>query len=388
MSPQARQEYVQTLVERYRNASRRKKSLILDELCITCGYHRKYAIEKVNTFNARVANKRPGRPRHYRESEIIDPLKQIWLAANMPASKRLEALLPHWLPFIKGLGRHAHQALLKISPATIDRLLKPTRLKYKRKGLSTTRPGTLLRNQIPIKVDQWNEFKPGFLEADTVAHCGSAIDGHYAITLDCVDIATGWSEQRATWGHDHVAILNQIKHVEQSLPFKLLGFDCDCGGEFINYDLLLYLQYRKGDPVQFTRSRPYKKDDNAHIEQKNWTHVRQWLGYDRFDNIKIVDLLNDLYTTEWRLLFNFFMPSVKIIEKTRRGSKIIKKHDAPKTPYQRLLESSFIDKPIKQKLSHQYKLLNPFHLKKQIEKKLLRIKSILKSSNYSGKVLL
>lgn len=385
MSQKARSEprYLQFLIEHYRHASRNKKGILLDELCLFYGYHRKYAIERINSFNARLPKKRPGRRRQY-ESELLGPLKEIWLAANMPASKRLKAMLPHWLPFTQ-TPEDAQKKLLAISPATIDRLLRAERLKHKPKGRCTTKPGTLFRHQIPVKVDQWDEKRPGFVEADTVAHCGNSIEGRYAVTLDWVDIATGWSEQRSVWGWGHENVLFQIEDIEASLPFKLLGFDSDCGHEFMNQELMYYLVLRK-EPVQFTRSRPYKKDDNAHIEQKNWTHVRQWLGYERFDREEVVGLLNDLFKNEWRLFFNFFLPSVKLLEKQRQGSKIVKKHDAPKTPYQRLLESPFIGEETKQKLSEQYRSLNPFHLRKQIEKKLHQIKTVLRSVLSFGKV--
>lgn len=375
MSPKAKKEYVKAILERYRNATKKQKRLILDEFCIVCGYHRKYAIAKLNTFNANIPIKRPGKPSPYNHPDILEPLIKIWMTANMPASKRLVAMIPQWLKFLD-VPRKIQAKLLAISPPTIDRLLKTTRIQFKPRGLSTTKPGTMLRNQIPVKVNQWDEFKPGFLEADTVAHCGGSLDGHYAVTLDCVDIATGWTEQRATWGLNHRAVLTQIKHIESTLPFKLLGFDSDCGGEFINYDLLLYLHYRKDHPVQFTRSRPYRKNDNAHIEQKNWTHVRQWLGYDRLDNSLHVQKLNELYTQEWRLFFNFFLPSVKIIRKNRIGSRVLKKYDLPKTPYERILESPFIDNKSKQKLRQQYQSLNPFHLRTTIDKKLQLIANL------------
>ena len=197
--------------------------------------------------------------------------------------------------------------------------------------------------------------------------------GQYALTVDTVDLASGWSEARATWGVGHTGVLNQIKDIELSLPFKLLGFDSDCGGEFINQGLVNYLIHRKNDPVQFTRSRPYHKNDNAHVEQKNWTHVRQWLGYYRFDNPAIVPLLNDLYKNEWGLFHNFFLPSVKLIEKNRIGSQTVKKHDAPQTPYQRLLASEHIDAQTKLKLTEQFNKLNPFELRNGIEIKLKEI---------------
>ncbi len=170
-------------------------------------------------------------------------------------------------------------ALLTISPPTIDRLLKPIRFHYTKRGRSTTKAGTLLRKQapLPIKTNQWNESRPGFLEADTVAHCGDSLSGMFAYTANFVDIATGWTEQRATWGKGETDVLKQIKNIEKVLPFPLLGFDCDNGGEFLNYHLQRHFAGRK-QPVQLTRSRAYHKDDNAHVEQKNWTQVRQWIG--------------------------------------------------------------------------------------------------------------
>ena len=296
----------------------------------------------------------------------------------MPCSKRLIVVIPLWLPhYPGGLSLNVIKPLMKISSSTIDRVLKHSRKKYKHVNISTTKPGTLLRNQIPIKTNQWEEFRPGFLEADTGAHCGGSMTGDYVNTVDFVDIATGWTEQRAIWGKGEVGVLEQIKDVEVSLPFPLRGFDSDNGGEFLNHHLLRHFtdNPQRKNLVQFTRSRAYKKDDNAHIEQKNYTHVRQFLGYRRFDNPKIVDLLNDLCKNEWRLYHNFFLPSVKLIEKERIRSKIIKKHDKPKTPYQRVLDadSSDVSDQDKHKLTQQSEYLNPFELKKIIDKKIQKI---------------
>ncbi len=196
--------------------------------------------------------------------------------------------------------------------------------------------------------------------------------GTFAYTIDFVDIATGWTEQRAVWGKGESAVLDQIENVEQCLPFPLLGFDSDNGGEFLNYHLFRHFTDRK-QPVDFTRSRAYHKDDNAHIEQKNWTHVRQWLGYARLDTPAVVPLLNDLYAREWRVFHNFFCPSVKLVSKERVGSKTIKRHDSPKTPYQRIMASPHIDPSTKQRLSQEFCSLNPFLLRKAMERKLQRI---------------
>ena len=386
MSPRSKREYREAIHLRYKNATRCEKTAILDEFCATCGCHRKHAIRVLRGFKrfTEPKAKRRGKLPVYQNEAITKPLKEIWLAANLPCSKRLKPMMPIWLPgYVELFGELSPdvlQALLKISAPTIDRILKPTRIHYTKRGRSTTKPGTLLRKQIPIKTNQWDETHPGFLEADTVAHCGDSTSGMYANTLDFVDIATGWTEQRAVWGKGETGVLEQIKNIETNLPFPLLGFDCDNGGEFLNYHLMRHFMERK-QPVQFTRSRAYHKDDNAHIEQKNWTHIRQWLGYDRLDNPKVVPLLNNLYANEWRLFHNFFCPSVKLIAKERIGSKTIKHHDSPKTPYQRITESPHIREAVKRSLIKQLEKLNPFLLRKIMDKKLKRIFSI---NNKSG----
>jgi hypothetical protein len=389
MSPRSKREYIETIFLRYRHASRKEKTAILDECCIVCGYHRKYAIRLLRRCKRFTQPQPKNRGRHpvYHKKEILTPLKKIWLTANLPCSKRLKPILPFWLPgyvqTFDHLSSEVTNALLTVSPATIDRILRPSRVHYKKRGRATTKPGTLLRKQIPIKTDQWDETKPGFLEADTVAHCGESLAGMFAYTIDCVDIATGWTEQRAVWGKGQTGVLEQIHHIEQSLPFPLLGFDCDNGSEFLNYHLMRHFTERR-QPIQFTRSRPYHKDDNAHIEQKNWTHVRQWLGYERFADPNIVALLNDLYTTEWRLFHNFFCPSMKLIAKQRVGSKTLKRHDSPKTPYQRIMESPHISEASKKALTEQLKTLNPFTLRQAMESKLKEIFNACYTYNHFG----
>ena len=378
MSPRSKKEYIGATFLRYKNASRKKKTVILDEFCATCQCHRKHAIRVLRGFKRFVKPKakRRGRKSLYQKESILKPLKKIWREANLPCSKRLKAILPLWIPgyiqSIAPLSLPVIKSLNKISHATIDRLLKPIRIHYQKRGRSTTKPGTLLRKQIPIKTNQWDEDRPGFIEADTVAHCGDSISGMFVYTVDTTDIGTGWTEQRAVWGKGETDTLEQIKDIEGSLPFPVLGFDCDNGGEFLNYHLLKFFAQRK-PPVDFTRSRAYHKDDNAHIEQKNWTHVRQWLGYQRLDDPRLVPLMNDLYKNEWRLFHNFFSPSVKLISKERIGSKTIKHHDSPKTPFQRILDSPLIPSSVKSSLSHQLEHLNPFVLRKTIETKLDRI---------------
>jgi len=378
MSSRSKREYLEAIHSRYKAGTRKQKKLILDEFCAACGYHRKHAIRLLKKFRrfSKPKQKKRGRLPVYQTEDILTPLKRIWLAANLPCSKRLKAVLPLWLPgYAKQYGaltEEVAKTILAISPSSIDRLLKPLRVKYKGRGKSTTKPGTLLRKHIPVKTNQWDETRPGFLEADTVAHCGTSMAGMFTFTIDCVDIATGWTEQRAVWGKGETAVLAQIKDIEVSLPFPLRGFDSDNGSEFLNHHLLKYLSDRK-QPVQFTRSRAYHKDDNAHIEQKNWTHVRQWLGYHRFDNPEVVLQLNKLYKSEWRLFHNFFCPSVKLIEKQRIASKTIKRYDKPKTPYQRVMESQQITADTKKELTDLFQTLNPFLLRKAMEKRLKEV---------------
>ena len=379
MSPRSKKEYLEAIFPRYKKAkSKEQKTTILNEFCKVCGYHRKHAIRILSKFKRFVNPKprKPGRPSVYNQPAILQALERIWLDSGMPCSKRFVALLPLWLPhYPGGLDLNVFKTIKKISATSIDRVFKHTRKKHKRTNISTTRPGTLLRKQIPIKTNQWEEFRPGFLEADTVAHCGTSMAGDFAYTVDFVDIATGWTEQRAVFGKGETDVLQQIKDVEKSLPFPLRGFDSDNGGEFLNYHLLRHFTDNRKTPIQFTRSRAYKKDDNAHIEQKNFTHVRQYLGYKRFDNPKIVDLLNDLYKNEWRLYHNFFLPSVKLIDKERIRSKIIKKHDKPQTPHHRVLKADSFDvsNHAKHKLNQQYESLDPFFLRKIINRKIEKI---------------
>jgi len=302
---------------------------------------------------------------------IVNVLWDLWVTTNLPCSKRLKAIIPLWLPRFNKyiLSEQVKQKLQRISPASIDRLIAPIRIKYNKRGKSTTKPGALLKKRIPIKTNQWDETISGFLEADTVAHCGNSVAGSFVYTINCVDIATGWTIQRAIWEKGEKGVVKAIADMENNLPFQIKGFDCDNGSEFLNWHLHKYLTNRKR-PIQFTRSRAYHKNDNAHIEGKNWTHIRQYLGYQRFDKPELVNMLNQLYTTEWNLYFNCFIPSVKLMEKYREGSKTIKKHDSPKTPLQRLLDSNHIDQTVKNNLKNQFDQLNPFQLQKQMKQKI------------------
>ncbi|KAF0142136.1 MAG: hypothetical protein FD122_973 [Stygiobacter sp.] len=378
MSNSAKKEYLQEIRKRYFISSRKEKSVILDEFSTVCGFNRKYAIRLIRKKDT-IPYRRKGRHKKYYSIAILYFLKDLWVTTNLACSKRLKAAIPLWLPYYQAdsknrLSDSDRQLLLEISPRTIDRLLHRLKSKYKKLGLSTTKPGSLLKKQVPIKLNQWDESRPGFIEADIVAHCGSSLSGQFVYTLNIVDIASGWTEQRALWGKGQRGVFEALKNITEFLPFKVLGFDCDNGGELLNYMLLEYFTHRK-NPVQYTRSREYRKNDNAHIEEKNWTHVRQFIGYQRFDKFETVALLNELYLSEWRLYLNFFIPSFKLIAKRRDGPKIIKTFDVPKTPFQRLLCSSYIPKGNKSELTKIFNSLDPYQLENNLKTK---IKNILK----------
>jgi len=302
--------YIKQLSTRYRQASKKEKSIMLNEYCSTSQYSRKHAIKtlkkafKEQTKRMKIIKNKPGRKPIYDSETLILVLKNIWLATDQMCGKRLKSALPVWLPHYEkhysSIPEEINKLLEQISSATIDRLLSPYRVNYN-KGQSGTKPGTLLKTRIPILTDQWDAAKPGFIEADTVAHCGTSLSGDFIWSLTLTDIFSGWTELRAVWGKGATGIVNRIKEIEEMLPFILLGFDSDNGSEFLNYHLIKYFTCPENEDklrLQFTRSRPYKKNDNAHVEQKNWTHVRQLLGYHRLDNIKLLPLINDLYSSQ------------------------------------------------------------------------------------------
>ena len=380
----SRQDYLATIRLRYQHAGKKAKSLILDEFCATCGYHRKYAIRMLSKYRPpefRRGGNRPGPKAVYRDAMLLDALKRIWFASDQMCSKKLKAALPLWLPFydteFEPLEQATREKLLGVSSATIDRLLKPHRALHK-KGRCTTRPGTLLKNQIPVKTEHWDVSLPGFFEADTVAHCGNSMAGDFVHSLTFTDILTGWTENRAVWGKGSQGVLREIEDIERNIVFPILGFDCDNGSEFLNHHLVRYFTARPKNPVMFTRSRPFQKNDNAFVEQKNWTHVRQLLGYDRFDKPELVGLINDLYKNEWSLFNNYFCPTLKLKGKTKINSRYVKTYESPQTPCQRLMTSEHIHPAAKSNLQEVYNSLNPFTLKRRIEEKLKLVFSTLR----------
>jgi hypothetical protein len=380
MSQQTKKEVLDKLRGRYGRAGKEHKSKIISQVVEIFGYHRKAAIRALG-------NKRPwasaipaviGRPRLYEASRLLPALKAIWLGANQPCGKLLAAALPQWVPayeaYHQPLKAEVREQLLAVSAATLDRLLQPLRVQHRLKR-NGTRPGTLLRQQIPVRGGLWEEDQPGYLELDTVAMCGGRLDDLHAWMLDGVDICTTWVEVRALENRGQEATLQQIKDLETSLPFALLGVDSDNGGEFLNWHLLHYWQQRER-PIKVTRSRPYHKDDNAHVEQKNWTHIRQWFGYERYDNPAVVVLLNQLCKGPWGQLINYFCPTMKLKEKRREGSRMVRVYDKPQTPLARVLANKAVNGQKKKQLQEQAARLNPFALRHQVDLQLKEIDRI------------
>ena len=373
MSQITRQEVLQCKRDRYHRAGKLHKTKIIDEVVELFGYHRKAAIRALQRRPPSPAPFAPGRPRQYDPEKLLPPLKAIWLEAMQPCSVRLKACLTDWLPAYeqdhRRLNSDVRQALLSASRATLDRLLKPARVEHRRRA--TTRPGTLLRQQIPIRTE-WTENQAGYLEMDTVALCGGTLDDRHSWMFDAVDIHTTWNEMRALANRGEAAVLRQISDVEARLPFPLLGVDSDNGGEFINHHLVRHFSTRDR-PVAFTRSRAYRKNDNAHIEQKNYTQVRLWFGYERYDNPEVVPLINALCQGALNQLLNYFLPTMKLDTKQRVGSKVLRHYGQVLTPLNRVLASAQVSQQMKEQLRAHKRQLNPFALRRQVDHQLKAI---------------
>ena len=334
-------EYVAAIWDRYRRSNKEEKGKILDEFEKVTGYHRKAAIRLLLRV-PKPAGKHRGRPSSY--NRVLEPLKVIWEASDRLCSKRLKPFLPE---MVKVLRRHGEQRidasietqLCRMSPSTIDRLLRPSRKLGGRKSFSTTRPGSLLKSAIPIRTfADWEEDRPGFMETDLVAHCGESTEGFYLNTLCAVDVASGWTECLPVWGKWQEKVRQSVHHMRLHLPFPLLGIDSDNGGEFINQ---CFYRYCRDEKITFTRSRSYKKNDSCHVEQKNGNVVRRLVGYERYDTKAAFECLGRVYDLI-RLYINFFQPTMKLVSKTRHGAKVHKVYDTAQTPYQRLAQAGVL----------------------------------------------
>jgi len=378
MGSKSIREYVAAIIGRYQKANRKYKKLILDEFCRVCCFHRKHAIRLLNKKDAG-SKRKPGRPSVYGDKER-GVLEQIWLTANRPCSRRLQAMIGLWLPYYEkeygAVDPVVNSRIRGISSRTLDRLMKPVRRKHGSRGKCGTRPGTLLKNLIPIKTSHEDVKKPGVMEADTVAHCGNSLEGDFVWSLTLTDIFSGWTANAAVWNKGYEGVKTAVTKIEENLPFRLTGFHSDNGGEFLNYHLNRYFRDRQL-PIDVSRGRPSHRNDTAHVEQKNNTHVRLLLGYQRIDDPELIPLINRLYEA-WGLLNNLFSASLKLIEKKKLGSRYIKKYDHPKTPCQRLIDSPDVDELKKTFLTELSCNCNPFYLKRRIDRMQRQILSKLR----------
>lgn len=372
MSKETKAEVMVRLRRRYATAGPKHKGKLLDQAVEMLGYHRKAAIRALRVEPCAAApvglNLVLGRPKSYEPATLLPILKPIWFTAFQPCGSRLHALLPEWLPAYeldhRRIDPEVRRCLLKASSRTLDRLVAPLRVGLARRG--GTRPGSLLRQSVPIR-GSWTEEGPGWLEMDTVALCGGRLDDQHVWMLDAVDIRTAWTELRALENRSQRATLAQITHLEQSLPFALLGLDSDNGGEFINHHLVAYLGQRP-QPVLLTRGRPYRKNDNARVEQRNWTHVRQHFGYERYDHPEVAALINRLCQGALGQLLNHFLPTHLLEEKRRKGNRTVRVYGPALTPYARVVAAPEVLPAKKRDLKRLHQQFNPFALAREVER--------------------
>ena len=387
LTMKTRNELTDEVSKRYKKVRKLEKKIILDEYCQTTGYNRKYAGfllrncgKKIYLKNSsgklikvigdnKVKKNRLSKKKIY-DDKVLKYIILFWETLQYCCGKRLKSCLDILINKAKQFNEiyipeDVESKLRKISAATIDRMLKDERKRYELKGRSRTKPGTLLKKQIPIRNgNEWDENKVGFVEIDLVSHDGGNVTGDFCYTLNIVDIKSGWTELVAVKNKAQIWVFDAIKNVQNRLPFILRGIDSDNGSEFINAHLYRYCVKNN---IIFTRSRPYYKNDNCHVEQKNFTAVRNYAGYNRYDTDKELFILNELYFYLDRYL-NFFQPQMKLIEKKRIGSKMVKKYDNPQTPYQRLLLCEEINDEKKKELKLIYEQLNPFEINRNIIK--------------------
>jgi hypothetical protein len=379
MSQRSKREMIETVKPRYLKANKSRKVQILNELIATTGYNRKYAIRVLRHGHKPKGLKKPGRRKVY-QGEVVQVLEQIWEICGRICSKRLKPFLPEMVTVLErcdeiSLSEETKDLLLGMSRATIDRCLKKVRYTHPQRGLSTTKPGSLLKKAIPMRTfTPWEDEHPGFLEIDLVAHCGSTTEGIYLNTLTATDIATGWTECLAVSNKTQVSVSQAIVELRQNLPFPLLGLDSDNGSEFINDTIY---RYCLSEQITFTRSRSYQKNDQAHVEQKNWSVVRHTVGYDRLETSEELDLLRSIYA-DLRRYINFFQPVLKLVGKERIDNKIIRTYDQAMTPYRRVLALDALPLEVKARLTALYVQLNPVTLRNRIDAMVAKLWKIVR----------
>lgn len=368
-------DHIKRIGERYRDSDKSHKKLILDEFCHTWGVGRKYAIRLLGG-KCVPSGKAAGRPPKY-DGRLVRHLTVLWDSMERIHPRRMKAALPIWLPFYRDpeFDPKLKAQMLKMSASSIGRFVR--RGCKTLKGLSATRKAKFFKYKIPLHAFTDKIVNAGHVAADTVAHCGDSLSGEFANSLTVTDRFTTWTENRALFSKKEPEMEKALRSIEADLPFRILSIQSDCGTEFLNYRMMKYFQQRPA-PVVMTRSRPYHKNDNAHVEQKNNTHVRAVFGYDRIEQAHLIELMNEIYREYWNPLNNFFLPSMKLKEKERNGARITKRYEEPLTPHQRLMLAPNLSEEKKQELTARFKRLNPFELKRGLEKKLELFFSLLR----------
>ena len=405
-----KQAVTKQLALEYKRAAKKQKGEILDSVIQLTGYNRSYAarvlrqrakysivghgvvngvkVTLVEDERTKRRKKRRNRPSKYGR-DVLVALQKVWVICDGICGKRLAPYLEEIVPVLERLGEltldaETKRKLIGISPATIDRMLAPTRKRYQLRARSQTKPGTLLKHQIPIRTfSEWDDMQPGFVEGDLVSHEGGNARGDYAYTLDATDVCTAWTETEAVRNRSQMHVFDGLEKALARFPFAIRGIHSDNGGEFINNHLVRYCGEKE---LTFTRSRPYRKNDNCFVEQKNYSVVRRAVGYRRHDTPEELETLNQLYAP-LRLFTNYFQPSMKLIEKTRRGSKVRKKYDKAKTPYQRVLDSKALSEDAEEDLKKTYATLNPVKLGREISRLQDRIDALAKAKREAQEAL-
>lgn len=370
MNNQTVKEVIVSLKAEYQASTKRAKKISLDHLVAITKRSRKHVIKEINKSEEELKKKKAsGRPSKYNKAELLPHIKYLWLQMERISAGRMRSGLRDWLPKYKDCPGYIKMQLLSLSASTLGRYLSEVRETLEpNHGLSTTSPARYMKNKVPINTLDAKIDRPGFTQTDTVAHCGTSAAGPFISSLTLTCIFSTWTVNRAMLTKKGVKVRECFKDIEKNLPFNLLAINADSGSEFLNKPMLEFTTY--GQRIQYTRSRPYKKNDNCYVEQKNFTHVRELFGYERFEDEELVELMNDIYKNYWNPLLNFFLPSMKIKEKTRIGGMIYKKYDEPQTAFTRLINSKHLSEEQKKALIKEKENLDPFELKRNLEIKL------------------
>lgn len=379
VTTEAKWEYVHIMSRRYHGSDRINKNLILSELVKNLAIHRKSAVRLLGNIKTKKPKENRGRRRIYNDF-VVQHLKRLWIDMGQICSRRMKKALPRWIRHYD-CPENTKILLAQMSKSTIDDYLKPYRAQYRRHWNSGTQSGKFIKTMIPLKTLDYKVDGLGVVEADTVHHCGGCLSGAYALTLTVTDILTSWTECRSMWGKSMFGVIACMEDIEKHLPFKINSVHVDNGNEFLNHQFIRYFQGpEREDKVQIKRGRPYKKNDQCYVEQKNFTHVRELFGWERYDKKELVELMNDIYRNEWSLLQNLFYPQMKLQTKVRMGAKYKKTYSDPQTPFERVLAQASVPAETKARLSKLEQTINPFELKKIIETKLKYINKLLNQS--------